>query len=146
MFSMNMIWKLTISFYLFYGYHQYPLWSDVSYQFSRKQLRNATILVLRRQKLSTNALDGLYLPCEDCMLEARWVEGCAVSLSRRTCVWWKSLQRLPFTHDGVGFHLTGRWRYIRCLYQGGAILNPLPLPSALRVNLEGVHDEYDLSS
>ena len=27
---------------------------------------------------------------------------------------------LPFqTHDGVGFHPTGRWHYIRCLYQGG---------------------------
>ena len=46
--------------------------SDVSKsdQFSRKQLRNATILVLRRQKPSTNALDGLYLPCVDRMLEA----------------------------------------------------------------------------
>ena len=54
-------------------------WSDVSNQFSRKQLRNAMILVLRRQKPSTNALDGL-----DCMLEARWVEGCVVSLLRRT--------------------------------------------------------------
>ena len=52
-------------------------WSD---QFSRNQLRNAMILVLRRQKPSTNALDGLYLPCVDHMLEACWVERCAVSL------------------------------------------------------------------
>ena len=55
-------------------------------QFSRKQLWNATIEVLRRQKPLTNALDGLYLPCVDCMLEARWVEGCAVSMPRHTCV------------------------------------------------------------
>ena len=58
----------------------------MSDQFSRKELRNATILVLRRQKPSTNALDGLYLPCVDRMLEARWVEGCDESLPRRTCV------------------------------------------------------------
>ena len=57
-----------------------------SNQFSRKQLRNATILILRRQKPSTNALDGLYLPCVDHMPEASWVEGCAESLPRRTCV------------------------------------------------------------
>ena len=62
--------------------------SDVSTsdQFSRKQLQNATILVLRRQKPLTNVLDGLYLPFVDHMLEARWVEGCAVPLSRCTCV------------------------------------------------------------
>ena len=59
---------------------------STSDQFSWKQLRNATIEVLRRQKPLTNALDGLYLPCVDRMLEARWVEGCAVSLPRRTCV------------------------------------------------------------
>ena len=53
---------------------------------SRKQLPNATILVLRRQKPSTNALGGLYLLCADCVLEACWVEGCDVSLPRRTCV------------------------------------------------------------
>ena len=51
---------------------------------------------------------------------------------------------------GVAFHPTERWRYIGCLYQGETILNPLPLPSALGVNLQGdglhVHDEYDLSS
>ena len=57
-------------------------WSDVPDKFSRKQLRNATILVLRRQKPSTNALGGLYLQCVDHMLEARWVEGCAVPLPR----------------------------------------------------------------
>ena len=61
-------------------------WPDASDQFSQKQLRNATILVLRRQKPLTNALDGLYLPSVNGMLEARWVEGCAVSLSRHTCV------------------------------------------------------------
>ena len=56
-------------------------------QFSWKQLRNATILVPRRQKPSTNALDGLYLPCVDRMLEDRWVEGCAEeSLPRHICV------------------------------------------------------------
>ena len=47
---------------------------------------------------------------------------------------------------GVDFHLT---RYIGCLYQGETILNPLPLPSALWISLQGdgvhVHDEYDLS-
>ena len=59
---------------------------STSDQFSRKQLRNATILVLRRQKPSTNALDGLYLPWMDRMLEARWVKGCAEGLPRRTCV------------------------------------------------------------
>ena len=113
--------------------------SDVSTSdqfFSWKQLRNVTILVLRRQKPSTNALDGLYLPCVDRMLEARWAEGCAGSLPRRTCVWWKSCQGLPFTHDGVGVHPMGRWHYIGRLYQGGAILNPLPLPSALRITLQ----------
>ena len=57
-----------------------------SNQFSRKQLRNATIVVLRRQKPSTNALDGLYLPWMDHMLAARWVEGCDESLPRRACV------------------------------------------------------------
>ena len=40
-------------------------------QFSRQRLRNAMILVLRRQKPSTNALDGMYLLCVDCMLDAR---------------------------------------------------------------------------
>ena len=55
-------------------------------QYSRKELRNATILVLRRQKPSTNALNGLYLLCMDCMLDACLVEGCAESLPRRTCV------------------------------------------------------------
>ena len=62
--------------------------SDVSMsdQFSWEQLRNATILVLRRQKSSTNALDRLYLPCVDHMLEAHWVEGCDESLARCTRV------------------------------------------------------------
>ena len=51
---------------------------SMSDQFNMKQLRNATIIVLRRQKPLGNALDGLlYFPCVDCMLEARWVEGCA---------------------------------------------------------------------
>ena len=59
---------------------------SMSDQFNMKQLRNATIIVLRRQKPSTNALDGLYLPCVDCMLEARWVEGCGGSLLRHKCV------------------------------------------------------------
>ena len=59
---------------------------DTSDQFSRKQLRNEAILVLRRQKPLTNAPDGLYFPRVDSMLEAHWVEGCAVSLPRRTCV------------------------------------------------------------
>ena len=59
--------------------------SDAANQFSRKQLRNATILVPRKGMLLTNALDGLYFPCVDHMLETGWVEGCAVSLSRHTC-------------------------------------------------------------
>ena len=56
-----------------------------SEQFSRKQLRNATTLVLRRQKPSIN------MPWMDCIcrvriVETRWVEGCAEeSLPRRTC-------------------------------------------------------------
>ena len=75
-------------------------------QFSRKQIRNATIVVLRRQKPSANALDGLYLPCVDRMLEACWVEGCAESLPRRTCVRQKSCLGFPFTQDGVGFYHT----------------------------------------
>ena len=53
----------------------------MSDQFSRKQLRNATILVLRRQTSSTNILDGLNLLCVDHMLEARWVEGCGIHVS-----------------------------------------------------------------
>ena len=61
-------------------------WSDTSDQFIWKELQNATILVLRRQKPLTNVLDGLFMPYVDRMLEACWVEGCAVSLSRRTCV------------------------------------------------------------
>ena len=112
--------------------------SDVSTsdQFSSKQLRKAMISVLRRHKPLTNALDGLYLPCVDLMLEAHWVEGCAESLPRRTCVWWISRRGLPFTPDGVGFHPTRKWHYIGCLYQGETILNPLPLPSAHWITLQ----------
>ena len=51
--------------------------------------------LLRRQKPSTNALDGLYLPCVDRMLEARWVEGCDESLPRRTGVRRKSRRGFP---------------------------------------------------
>ena len=58
----------------------------MSDQFSRKQLQNAMLVVLRRQKPLASALDGLYLLCVDHILEAHWVEGCAVSLPRRTCV------------------------------------------------------------
>ena len=51
---------------------------------------------------------------------------------------------------GVGFHPTGCGVTSDVSTRGGAILNPLPLPSALRINLQGdglhVHDEYDLSS
>ena len=47
---------------------------STSDQFSWKQLRNATIEVLRRQKPSNNALVGLYLPCVECMLEACWLK------------------------------------------------------------------------
>ena len=89
------------------------------------------MIVLRRQKPLTNALEGLYLPCVDHMLEDYWVEGCDESLPRCTCDWQKTRCGLLFTHDGVGFHPTGRWRYIRCLYQGETILNHLPFPSAL---------------
>ena len=59
-------------------------------QFSWKQLRNAMILVLRRQKPLTNVLDELYLPCVGRTLEAHWVEECAVSLLRRTL-----MEKLP---------------------------------------------------
>ena len=48
------------------------------------------------------------------------------------------------------FSPTGKWCYIECFYQGGILLNSLPLPSVLQINLQGdglhVHDEYDLSS
>ena len=83
--------------------------SDVSTsdQFSWNQLRNAMIVVLRRQKPSTNALDGFYLPCVDRMLEACWVEGCDESLPRHTGVWRRSCWGLPFTHHGVGFYPMG---------------------------------------
>ena len=57
---------------------------STSDQFSSKQLRNATKVVLRRQKPLNNALDGLYLLCVDRVLEACWVEGCDESLPRRT--------------------------------------------------------------
>ena len=59
---------------------------STSDQFSWKQLRNATIEVLRRQKPSTNALDGLYLPFVDRLLEARRIEGCDESVPGRSCV------------------------------------------------------------
>ena len=59
---------------------------SMSDQFIWKQLRNATVEVLRRQKPSTNALDGLYLPFVDHMLEARWVEGCDESVPGSSCV------------------------------------------------------------
>ena len=99
---------------------------STSDQFNWKQLWNAAIEVLRRQKPSTNALDGLYLKFVDHMLEAWWVDCCDESVPGRSCVWRKSCWGLPFTHDGEGFHPTGRCCYIICLYQGGAILNPLP--------------------
>ena len=69
-------------------------------QFSWKKLRNTTIEVLRRQKPSTNAQDGLYLPCVDRMLEACWVEGCDESLPRHTRVWQKK---------SLGASLHPRW-------------------------------------
>ena len=80
--------------------------SDVSMsdQFRWKKLRNAMIFVPRRQKPLTNAMDGLYLLYVDRMLEDCWVKGCDESLLWCTCVWRKSCQGLPFTHDGVGFH------------------------------------------
>ena len=59
---------------------------STSDKFSWKRLWNATIVVLRRQKPSTDALDGLYLPFVDCMLEARWVEGCDDSVPGHSCV------------------------------------------------------------
>ena len=62
---------------------------STSDQFGWNQLRNAAILVLRIQKPSTNALDGLYFPWVDRMLEACRVEGCAESMPRRACVWRK---------------------------------------------------------
>ena len=66
--------------------------------------------MLRRQKPSANALDGLYLPCVDRMIEARWVEGCAVPLPRHTGIHVSNgkVARLSFTHDGVcGFSQEG---------------------------------------
>ena len=102
---------------------------STSDQFSRKQLRNATIVVLRRQKPLTNALDGLYLRWVDCMLEACWVEGCAVSLVRHTCVGWKCHWGLPFTNDGVVFHSTGGGVTSDVSTRGG--LSSIPYPYSL---------------
>ena len=87
------------------------------------------ILALKRQKPLTNALDGLYLPCADGMLEVHWVEGRADKLRWHTSMRGESPG--AYLHprwNGVGFHPTGRLRYIGCLYQGETILNPLPPP------------------
>ena len=67
----------------------------MSDQFSWKELRNATVEVLRIQKPSINALDGLYLLFVDRMLEAPWVEGCDESVLGRPCVWRKSRRGFP---------------------------------------------------
>ena len=84
-------------------------------QFSRKQLRNAAILALKTQKPSTNALNGLHLPCVDRMLEALGWRLCWVVIAEAyTCVWRKSRRELPFTYNGVDFQPMGRCRYIRC--------------------------------
>ena len=40
-----------------------------------KQLRNAAVVALGRQKPLTNALDGLYLPCVECGAYARGLLG-----------------------------------------------------------------------
>ena len=55
-------------------------------QLSWKQWRKAAILALKRQKLLTNVLDGLYLPCADRMLQVCWVEGLAGILTWHTSV------------------------------------------------------------
>ena len=88
-----------------------------------------TNLALKRQKPLTNALDGLYLPCADRMLRVRWIEGRVDTLRWHSSVWGESRRGLSFAHDGVGFHPTGRWRYIGCLYQGGQSSIPYPLLS-----------------
>ena len=92
---------------------------DVVYtsdQFSWKQWRKATILSLKRQKPLTNSLDGMYFPCADRMPLVRWDEGRADTLKWHTFVLGESRRGVSFTRDGVGFHPTGVWRYIGCLY------------------------------
>ena len=104
--------------------------SDGSDQFSQKQLWNAMILVLWRQKPLTNAQDGLYLPCVDRMLEACWVEGVL-------CHCWG-----VHVSDGkvAGGSPSPTWcRFSphmevvlhRMSLPGETILNPLPLPLTL---------------
>ena len=117
-------------------------------QFSWKLLWNATILVLRRQKPLTNALDWLYLQCVDYMLEACWVESCDVSLPRCTCDSWKSCQWLPFTYNGRGGierQIRGAWPPLSSLFHNCPVLqlpiylawqdkwDPCPLPSNMLV-------------
>ena len=80
-------------------------------------------------------------PCADRMLQVRWVEGrtacIEVACGIHLCDEEKAAGAFLHPRYGVGFHPTGRQRYIGCLYQGETILNPLPLPSALRIKLQG---------
>ena len=92
--------------------------SDVltSDQFSRKLLWNATILVLRRQKPSTNALDGLYLLCGS---YARGLLGWKL--------WWvivEAYRRLTEKSLGASLHL----RWCRFSPHGEAVLHRMSLP------------------
>ena len=100
------------------------------------------ILVLRRQKPLTNALDGLYLPRVDCMLQRLaglkvalcHCRGVHVSDEKVAGGFPSPMMVQVFTPQGGGvIH--------RMSLPGGAILNPLPLPSALRITLhwDGLH-------
>lgn len=51
--------------------------------FSGKQLRAVMCLELRKQKPLSNALDGLYLLCEEHMLRTQWKGGYDGTLSRQ---------------------------------------------------------------
>ena len=57
---------------------------DVAYMSDHFSWKQWTILALKRQKLLTIALDGLYLICADHKLQVRWDEGRADTLRWHT--------------------------------------------------------------
>lgn len=68
-------------------------------------------VLLRKWSPTTDAQDGLCLTCEKSMLRARgggdrFGKSMWPARSREG-----SRRGLSFTHDGVGFHPNGRWRY-----------------------------------
>ena len=104
----------------------------------RRQFRNATILVLRRQKPSTNVFAACGSYARGSLGSRLWWGITEAYMCKR-----KSRRGLPFTHDGVGFYPWGGGvTSLGFLYQGETILNPQssilnPLPSALRITYNG---------